>query len=332
MGVVHLFVTLPQIDTHPPLYYFLMHYWRAIFGASLASLRFPSVVFGTATLLGVYLVGDELRDEQTGLIAAVLLTLSPFFISVSQYARGYALFALSITFSWFFLLRFRNASSRLFSVGYVVSTAIMASIHVYGGFLVIGQWLYIAASERFCSGEYPSRKIIGLQILSAVLAAPVLIDIGRMVYSHPNSQSVPHLALPTPAVLFTTLVSYMGGEYSTGPTAVVLLGITVVVCIMYLLKSPQFLGDVRFLPFETPLSRTDSIFIASWGLPVFILPITISYTILHMWDNVAAIGGALALYLLMALSIREVTVLWLKCGTIVVFVGLNFLILTQYYP
>ena len=329
MGPIQLFTRLPHKDTHPPLYYLFVHYWRAAFGASLASLRFPSIVFGTATVFAVYLVGTELKDEQTGLIAAILLTVSPFFISVSQYARAYALFGLSITLSWYYLLRFRRAYSRSLAVGYVISTAVMVSIHLYGDFLVIGQWVFLAAAATILSEGYPVRRVIGLQVLSAVLVSPVLGEIGYMVYTHPSSKSVPHLALPTPTIFLNSLVTYMGGQTSV-PLALLLLGLTGVLGVLYLLRSLPFL-DGWYLPFDTPLAAADCTFLASWGLPVVILPVAISYVLIHMWDDVSAIGTVLALVMSTALAIRELKFRWLKYGVLGAFVGLDLVILALYY-
>ena len=45
----------PKFDNHPPLYYLLLKGWTSLFGFSEISLRFPSIIFGVATVYFTYL-------------------------------------------------------------------------------------------------------------------------------------------------------------------------------------------------------------------------------------------------------------------------------------
>jgi 4-amino-4-deoxy-L-arabinose transferase-like glycosyltransferase len=78
-------------DIHPPGYYLLLHFWRAVFGQSEFALRSLSVVAGLALVGCTYLLGRRLFDEATGLIGAFLAALSPFGVYFAQEARMYAL-------------------------------------------------------------------------------------------------------------------------------------------------------------------------------------------------------------------------------------------------
>jgi mannosyltransferase len=78
-------------DIHPPGYYLLLHFWRAVFGQSEFALRSLSGVAGLALVGCTYLLGRWLFDEVTGLIGAFLAALSPFGIYYAQEARMYAL-------------------------------------------------------------------------------------------------------------------------------------------------------------------------------------------------------------------------------------------------
>ena len=86
-------------DIHPPLYYTLLHYWRALFGETEFALRMLSVVCGLGLVLFTYLLARRLWSERVGLVAAALLALSPFAIYYSQEARMYALMALEAVVS-----------------------------------------------------------------------------------------------------------------------------------------------------------------------------------------------------------------------------------------
>jgi 4-amino-4-deoxy-L-arabinose transferase-like glycosyltransferase len=92
-------------DIHPPGYYLLLHYWRALFGQSEFALRSLSVVAGLVLIVFTYLLGHHLFGEVTGLMAAFLGAISPFAIYYSQEARMYALLAAISAASTYMLFR-----------------------------------------------------------------------------------------------------------------------------------------------------------------------------------------------------------------------------------
>jgi 4-amino-4-deoxy-L-arabinose transferase-like glycosyltransferase len=100
-------------DIHPPGYYLLLHYWRALFGQSEFALRSVSVVAGLAMILFTYLLGRRLFRETIGLIAAFIGAISPFAIYYAQEARMYALLAaLSAASSYVAIRHLQSAFNR----------------------------------------------------------------------------------------------------------------------------------------------------------------------------------------------------------------------------
>ncbi len=93
-------------DIHPPGYYLLLHYWRAMFGQSEFALRSLSVVAGVALVAFTYLMGRRLFGETVGLMAAFLGAISPFAIYYSQEARMYTLLAALSAASTYLLIYF----------------------------------------------------------------------------------------------------------------------------------------------------------------------------------------------------------------------------------
>ncbi len=84
------------IDPHPPLYYYLLHFYFAIAGYSELAIRFFSVFFGTATIALVWVIGKRMFDARVGLLATFFATIAPFAVQYSQEIRMYAL-ALFLT-------------------------------------------------------------------------------------------------------------------------------------------------------------------------------------------------------------------------------------------
>ena len=92
-------------DVHPPGYYLLLHYWRALLGQSEFALRTLSVVAGLGMVLFTYLLGCEAFDRASGLGAAFVAAIAPFAIYYSQEARMYALLGAASAASTYLLLR-----------------------------------------------------------------------------------------------------------------------------------------------------------------------------------------------------------------------------------
>lgn len=74
-------------------YFLIMRFWM-LFETNEFWLRLPSVVFGILSVFLVYRLGIKLFDKKVGLIAALLLALSPLAIFHSQEVRMYMLSVL----------------------------------------------------------------------------------------------------------------------------------------------------------------------------------------------------------------------------------------------
>ncbi len=89
-------------DIHPPLYYYLLHYWMAVFGNSELAVRALSAWLGTLVVLLTFLwartaagsFASPDTGNSVGLAAAFFAALSPFQIYYSQETRMYILTTL----------------------------------------------------------------------------------------------------------------------------------------------------------------------------------------------------------------------------------------------
>jgi uncharacterized membrane protein len=95
---------LVRIDQHPPLYYLLLHFWMRL-GDDPATVRALSALCGTLTIPVLYLLGRRLADAKVGLLAALLLAISPFHVRLAQEARMYTLLALNASLALYALTR-----------------------------------------------------------------------------------------------------------------------------------------------------------------------------------------------------------------------------------
>jgi len=94
-----------KIDQHPPLYYLLLHFWTAFVGNTPYYARLLSVLFGTATIPVIYLIGKRLSGALVGVVAAAFLALSPFNLYFAQEARMYTLLTFNAAVAIYALVR-----------------------------------------------------------------------------------------------------------------------------------------------------------------------------------------------------------------------------------
>ncbi len=81
-------------DIHPPLYYYLLHYWMRIAGTSEFAVRALSAALGTLVVAATYALARRVLATPAALAAALITTLSPFQVYYAQEARMYILATL----------------------------------------------------------------------------------------------------------------------------------------------------------------------------------------------------------------------------------------------
>jgi mannosyltransferase len=116
-SVADMLQWIVRIDQHPPLYYLLLHYWIALTGDTIYSVRLLSVLFGAGTIPIIYLIGKRMSDGVVGLAAAVLLALSLFNIYFAQETRMYTLLTFNAAVAIYALVRLLTDSRSVRPIG-----------------------------------------------------------------------------------------------------------------------------------------------------------------------------------------------------------------------
>jgi len=73
----------------------------ALFGLGEFAVRLPAALIGTATVYVLYLLGSAVAGRGTGLLAALLLAISPWHVQISRYAERSPLLALCFCWACF---------------------------------------------------------------------------------------------------------------------------------------------------------------------------------------------------------------------------------------
>ena len=153
-------------DIHPPLYYYLLHFWIRLAGSSEFSLAFLSLAFGVLLIPLLFYLGRGLYGVKVGLLGALLLALSPFNLWYSQEVRMYTLGASLGLISLLFLLRIRSQArlQRGCWVGYILASALGLYTLYYYAFLLLAQNLmvigwWVKGKQRFSLLPWVSSQV-----------------------------------------------------------------------------------------------------------------------------------------------------------------------------
>lgn len=139
-----MLAALIREDVHPPLYSVLLWGWTRLVGEGEAASRLLSALFGTAAVVPLYLVGRDLWDRRTGLLAAALLAVNPYSVFYGRETRSYALMLFLATLSMAALVRWALAPAhRGRAVAWFAASTLLAYTHVYGSFVLLAEGLWV---------------------------------------------------------------------------------------------------------------------------------------------------------------------------------------------
>ena len=164
-------------DIHPPLYYYALHFWRGLWGESEFALRGLSAILGIVLVWLIYLLGHQLFDESTALIAAFAAAINPFQVYYSQEARMYMLLAVWAAASTYCLVRCERQEDtlRVSYIGYVLTAAAgMYTHYAFPFVLVVHNLVAVAWLAVRRAGWRRLAMWIGTQVAVVALYLPWL--------------------------------------------------------------------------------------------------------------------------------------------------------------
>lgn len=136
-------------DVHPPLYFLLLHAWTSVFGTTLFSIRFLSVLPGVVTVaLGIWLTLLIAR-RRAALLAGIFLALLPIAVRYSQEVRMYSLMGLWLLGATIALVYWvKNPQRHRYLVVYALLMTASFYTHYFTAFCVLSHWFYLLLSRK----------------------------------------------------------------------------------------------------------------------------------------------------------------------------------------
>jgi len=195
--------------THPPLFHVLIHYWIQTFGPSVVSIRSFAMVFGVLAIPAAFWAGRVVYDRRVGLIAAGILTISPYHIWYSQEARMYTMLMFFALLSVGCFALALDTNDRRHWLAFFVVSLLGAFTHYLFLLLIIGQGIYYVlfevvnrevqlgrSGERRFSRENPRGllddvpSLVSYAAVLAALAVPVILWLDWAVFFPPSHNAV----------------------------------------------------------------------------------------------------------------------------------------------
>lgn len=138
-----------RADTHPPVYFLLLHAWRRLVGDGEWAVRLPSAVLAVLTLLPLSAVLRSRDGVWFGAGAAFVLALSSAHIQMGQQARPYAFSGFLAAASFWLLLRMEagwrqwKSTRRLaWATGYGLTASVALLTHYFAGLALLAHLPY----------------------------------------------------------------------------------------------------------------------------------------------------------------------------------------------
>jgi len=134
---------------HPPVYYLLTAMWTRVFGASIASLRAPALIFGLLVPFALgWLCFELYGTRMAAALGFALASVSPLLVIFSQQAREYGLWTAFLAASTALLLRASRSEGMSWWYAYAACCIIALYTGVLFAVVLLAQAIYGALYLR----------------------------------------------------------------------------------------------------------------------------------------------------------------------------------------
>lgn len=210
----------PELDIHPPVYFYVLSAWVSVTGISVFSTRAFSALFGVLSAVLTYRLAQDLLPGQRGLLAGVLAlsmaAASPLALAEAQETRMY-------TFAWTLLsaailalqraIRSRSMRRAWHLWVLFVLLSVASLLTHYGVAVVLASWviwlLLWAAIGPDRRARFGGLALVGLA--AALLCLPVVPIALRQIPVYQNA----NLSLPSVSVYLGLLFrAFTVGEHA----------------------------------------------------------------------------------------------------------------------
>lgn len=216
-------------DGAPPLYYWVLHVWMAVFGDSDLAVRSLSAVASMATLPAAWVIGHRLGGRRAAWGSVVVLAANPFAIRYATEARMYSLVAFVVALGLLAALRAYERPSPARLVWVVLAAAALLYTHYWGLYLLVAAGLVLIVRAWRRNPDWPSRfRGVDARLLAALALGGLAWAPWIPTFLDQAAHTGTPWATPVgPASLITVLGEFGGGNSEGARVLSLLLAILV---------------------------------------------------------------------------------------------------------
>ncbi len=130
---------------NPPLFELILHPWIKVFGISELAVRVLPMLFSSASVMLIYLIGRDFFNTRVALLASLLFTFSTMQVWYAHDCRVYSLFLLLTLSSFYLFFTFLKSGglSVKKSLVWLVIQALLIYAHYFGLFVWLLQGMIL---------------------------------------------------------------------------------------------------------------------------------------------------------------------------------------------
>ena len=253
--------TIMLSDPHPPLYFALLKILFQLFGYTTLVARFFSAIVGVAGVYALYLLGKEINNKNTGLLAAFLLAINSFHIYYSQEVRMYALLVLLTVLSYYRLVVYLKENTYKNAILYGLFTGLMLLTQFFGLFVLVSQVIILLFV--FIKKEKTHKLLFFKQLLASGLVIIISFLPALNIFIETTKKKYTAIQPTTIDTVFLIFKDFVQQSY----ILLFLYSGLIVVCIYYVFKEKM---------------KLNYLLLFSWIIITLALPILRSYLVTPM--------------------------------------------------
>lgn len=131
-------------DVHPPGYYLISKPWVTIFGSSVFSIRFFSLLFSVGIIFFLYKIVREIWSKEAAFWASLFVSFSPFMIRFGQEARMYGVVAFFTTLATYYFVKYIKEKKAVYLWLYVPAMIVAMYTQYYSFFVLVSHWVILS--------------------------------------------------------------------------------------------------------------------------------------------------------------------------------------------
>jgi mannosyltransferase len=194
-------------DVHVPGYHTLLQGWVNVFDNDVRTARYLSLAFFIAIIPAVYYLGAMIFNRRVGMLAALLVTISPFMQWYGSEVRMYSMLAFVTVIHQILFLKVFKQGKALHWFWYVLVTIIGLYTHYFFAFVILTEVLfYLLFKRQFKDGSF--KKFFVAAIVALAAFVPWLWYVQSLGTA---SNTQPSLGVPSSGDLFNTYAQFLFG-------------------------------------------------------------------------------------------------------------------------